>query len=125
MNPVRATALTGIALTTLMATACGDATTGATSAPAATSAASGGPAVTISGSSFQPTPLAVHVNQQVTFTNKDGFNHTATSDAGAPAAFDSHELGQDASFPFTFAVAGKYTYHCSIHASMTGEIDVT
>jgi len=46
--------------------------------------------------------------------------HTVTDDGGA---FDtSLPVGQI--FLHTYATAGTYTYHCTIHAGMTGSIKV-
>ena len=72
--------------------------------------------------SFGPTPLKVTAGTQVTWTNQDSAAHTATSDDGK---FDSKTLDQNKTFMFTFSAAGTYKYHCAIHSSMTGEVDVT
>jgi plastocyanin len=56
-------------------------------------------------------------------TNNDGVTHTFTSVSG-PAAFNSGQLGKGASASVTFTKAGGYSYHCSIHTSMTGSITV-
>jgi plastocyanin len=47
--------------------------------------------------------------------------HTVTSDNGS---FDSSALASGKTFQFTFSKPGTYTYHCSIHASMTATIIV-
>jgi plastocyanin len=71
---------------------------------------------------FNPAQLSVPVGDTVTWTNNDGLGHTVTSDAGAPAAFDSGTIAPGGTFSFTFAVAGTYAYHCKIHASMHGSV---
>jgi Plastocyanin len=93
--------------------------------PAATSAAettgAGGLAVTIQSNSFNPASLTIKVGETVTWTNKDSYAHTVTSDNGA---FDSGSINNGATFSFTFKTAGTYNYHCSIHTSMTAKIIV-
>src|SRR5436190_23659837 len=79
-------------------------------------------ALTIQGFAFSPNPLNIHPGTKVTATNKDGTNHTWTSDTGA---WNSGSLSQNQSFSFTFNQAGTFTYHCSIHASMTGTVNVS
>lgn len=80
-----------------------------------------GTAVTIDNLAFSPATLNVKAGQQVTWTNKQGIAHTVTADAGA---FD-HQMPTGATFSFTFATAGSFPYHCSIHPSMHGTITVS
>jgi predicted lipoprotein with Yx(FWY)xxD motif len=66
------------------------------------------------------------VNASVTWTNNDTTTHTVTSmsvPAGAQS-FASGNLNSGATFTFAFTVPGTYTYHCDIHAWMTGTIVV-
>jgi amicyanin len=74
--------------------------------------------------SYNPAQLNVQVGDAVTWTNSDGLGHTVTSDAGAPASFDSSTIAPGGTFSVTFAVAGTYDYHCKIHATMHGTIVV-
>jgi hypothetical protein len=69
-------------------------------------------------------PLVISAGTVVTWTNNDTMPHTATSDTGA---FDSSTLAPGQSFSFTFATAGTFPYHCTIHGaqSMSGVIQVT
>ncbi len=92
------------------------------------SSASGGSStntVTIKNFEFMPKEIKVKAGTKVTWTNKDSSAHTATSDDGAPAKFDSGNLDQGKSFSFTFDKAGTYKYHCSIHVSMHGTVVVS
>jgi plastocyanin len=73
---------------------------------------------------YHPAQLTVQVGDTVTWTNNDAVGHTATSDPGAPAAFDSSTIAPSGTFQFTFDVAGTYAYHCAIHASMHGTVVV-
>jgi plastocyanin len=78
--------------------------------------------VTIKDFAFGPKSVTVKVGQSVEFTNTDGVTHTATSTSGA---FDTGDLDSGASKAVTFAHAGTFPYHCSIHNSMTGTVTVT
>lgn len=79
-------------------------------------------AVTIQGFAFHDKALTVKLGQPVTWTNQDGAAHTVTFDAGG---VDSGRLTTGAGFVHAFTTAGSFTYHCSIHTSMTGTITVT
>jgi plastocyanin len=59
-----------------------------------------------------------------TYNGTTGTTHHLVSDAGLwPAA--SGTMGAAQAFSYTFAAAGSYAYHCSIHPGMTGTITVT
>ena len=70
---------------------------------------------------FNPSTRTVPVNTTVTWTNKDSYSHTVTSDS---TMFNSGNMSSKATFSFLFAKKGTYKYHCSIHVSMTGTIIV-
>ena len=97
-----------------------------TDTPAADSPAAAGPSATvvIKGVTFVTTEVHVTANGTVTFDNQDTQPHTATSDQGAPAAFDTDSIAVGARAPVTFAKAGTYTYHCSFHPFMTAKVIV-
>lgn len=57
----------------------------------------------------------------MTAKNLDGTTHTWTGDGGA---WDSGPLSKDQSFTRLFSQAGTFTYHCAIHSSMTGTVQV-
>jgi plastocyanin len=59
--------------------------------------------------------------QAVAWTNTDLIAHTTTSDKGI---WDSGMLAPTQTFTFTFVTPGTYTYHCAIHALMTGTVVV-
>lgn len=85
---------------------------------------SGGPGlneVFIQGMAFNPSTITVAAGTTITWTNKDGFAHTVTSDTNL---FNSGNIGSNGTFSFTFATAGTYPYHCSIHTSMTAKVVV-
>jgi plastocyanin len=77
-------------------------------------------AVTIAGFAFDPTTITVQVGDSVTWTNQDSTAHTAT----ASGAFDTGNIASSASKSITFATAGTFAYHCTIHPTMTGTVVV-
>lgn len=79
------------------------------------------PEVSIEFSAFGPSQLDVLPDETVSWTNVSQRTHTVTSDTGL---FSSGDLPGDAHFAFPFDEVGTYRYHCSIHPSMVGEIDV-
>ena len=87
--------------------------------PVARAAASGG--VTIEDFAFAPRTITVDVGDTVTWTNRDGVEHTATADDGA---FDTGLLGRGQSGSHTFDQAGSFPYHCTPHPNMTGTVVV-
>jgi len=87
---------------------------------AATAPAAGATAVQIAGFAFGPASVDVAVGATVTWTNGDSVAHTVTADDGS---FNGN-VDPGATFSFTFTKAGTFTYHCSIHPSMTGTVVV-
>ena len=87
------------------------------SAPSASKAAT----VEISSFSFQPATITVDAGTTVTWVNKDSVPHSATSDNGA---FDTGTFANGESRSFTFTTPGTYAYHCVIHPSMHGTVQV-
>jgi plastocyanin len=72
---------------------------------------------------YQPNPVTVTVGQSVTWTWEDqGNQHSVTADDGS---FESCLQGGGSTFITTFAKAGTYPYHCSIHPNMKGSVTVT
>ena len=89
-----------------------------------TTGGSGGPGVNevfIQGMAFVPATITVTAGTTITWTNKDAIAHTVTSDTNL---FDSGSLSPGKSFTFTFATAGTYPYHCTIHPTMTATVSV-
>lgn len=75
--------------------------------------------VFIQGNGFSPSTRTVAANTTITWTNKDSTPHTVTSDIGA---FDSGTINTNGTFSHTFTTAGTYSYHCTIHTSMTASV---
>ncbi|MFI5186437.1 MAG: cupredoxin family copper-binding protein [Chitinophagales bacterium] len=77
--------------------------------------------VSIANMAFTPATITVTPGTMVTWSNNDNMTHTVTADDNS---FDSGNIGAGSSFAKTFSIAGTYTYHCSIHPSMTGAVVV-
>jgi plastocyanin len=77
--------------------------------------------VFIQGMAFNPATLTVPINTTVTWTNKDGVTHNATS---TTSAFSSGSLTNGKTYSFTFTTAGTFNYTCTIHPYMTGKVVV-
>ena len=72
---------------------------------------------------YQPNPVTVQAGQSVTWTWDDqGNQHSISADDGS---FESCLQGAGSTFTTTFAKAGSYPYHCSIHPQMKGTVTVT
>jgi plastocyanin len=78
--------------------------------------------VSVSNFAFDPQSVTVKVGATVRWTNQDSARHTITSDAGD---WDSGSLSQGQSYSHTFTQEGTFTYHCTVHPSMTGTVVVT
>lgn len=78
-----------------------------------------GAAVTVANFSFTPAHARVGLGGKVTWTFPEMMNHTTTSDDGF---WNSGPRSGGATFARTFATAGTYRYHCSIHSFMHGRV---
>jgi len=73
--------------------------------------------------SFSPNPASVQVGQTVAWHNGDSLTHTATADGGG---FNTGNIaGGATSVPIAMGSVGAFGYHCNIHPSMTGTLNVT
>jgi len=77
--------------------------------------------VFIESFSFTPSTITVAVNTTITWTNKDGIAHTVTSDE---ALFDSGTVNPKGTYTHQFTSLGTFSYHCTIHPTMTGKVVV-
>ena len=94
------------------------------SAPAPTPTPSPTPTITeveISGFAFVPATITIPVGTTVTWTNQDSAPHTVTSETDL---FDSGRLSTNDSFSYTFTDRGTFSYYCTIHPYMKGEVIV-
>jgi plastocyanin len=87
----------------------------------AASASAADIAIGIPARYFLPSSLQVVVGDTVSWHNGDHDTHNLVALDGE---FDSGLLGTGASFDHTFDTAGNRPYLCTIHPSMTGEVDV-
>jgi plastocyanin len=78
--------------------------------------------VVIDNFSFSPKTFTVPVGATVTWTNHDSVPHTVMSVNNQFKKSPAIKANQR--FSNTFATAGTYSYFCSIHPRMTGEIIV-
>ena len=83
---------------------------------------------------FVPNPLTVPLEGVVRWYNDDnaaaggqygGSNGTIHSIVADDISFVSGNITPGRTFEHTFATAGTYPYHCSIHPTMKGTITVT
>ena len=77
--------------------------------------------VLIQGNAFSPATITVAAGTTIKWTNKDGVNHTVTSDSGL---FDSGTFGNGGTFSRQFNTAGTFPYHCTVHTNMLGTVIV-
>ena len=119
--------ITVLVLTTTIA-ACGGYSTPSAPSDGPTAAPPGSTSVTIaSGASTQTTlafganPLTIAVGTTVSWANNDNTTHTTAADG---SQWSSGNIAPGGRFNFTFASAGRFTYHCQIHPNMVGTIVV-
>lgn len=77
--------------------------------------------VSVQFSAYGPSQLDVLPGTSVLWSNVSARTHTVTAYDGT---FDSGHLDPGRRFAVTFAQPGAFRYHCTIHPSIAGEIDV-
>lgn len=77
--------------------------------------------VIVENFSFQPGTLTVKAGTTVTWVNHDDEPHTVNENN---KTFKSGTLDTDAKFSYKFTSPGTYSYFCSLHPRMTGQIIV-
>jgi plastocyanin len=70
---------------------------------------------------FGPDNISVPAGTTVTWTNDGDIQHSASSDSGL---FDSQLLSSGEAFSFTFDKPGTYSYFCTPHPWMLGQVIV-
>jgi plastocyanin len=119
-----------IVMTLVAVAACSDNSAGSAAPTAATSVtgsvppapAGGATAVTIKDFAFNPATATATAGSKVTWTNNDTTAHTVTFDDGSA---DSGNIAPGSTFDHTFATAGTFAYHCTIHSQMKGTVTVS
>ena len=76
--------------------------------------------VDIKNFAFTPGSITIAPGDSVTWTNSDGTTHTVTGSGWA-----SGNIANGATYTHQFNTTGNFTYHCSIHPSMTGVVHVS
>jgi len=77
--------------------------------------------VLIKNFAFNPSALNISAGQKVIWTNNDSAPHQIKADNNS---FSSGVLSNGDTYEFTFSTPGTYSYHCTIHPSMTAQIIV-
>jgi len=109
-----------LALLAIAALAIGTAACGSSKKSAG---ATTGTAITIKDFAFSPTPLKAKTGATITVKNNDSTTHTFTADNGS---FDTGDIADGTSATITLPTKpGTVGYHCNIHRTMKGTIQVT
>jgi plastocyanin len=85
------------------------------------------PANTVNASpslAFSPTTLTVNAGDIVTFAFGSVAHNVAFDNPNAATPTDIGGFNSNTSIQRTFATAGTYTYHCTIHPFMMGSVVV-
>lgn len=80
--------------------------------------------VTVEDYHFVPGEVRIEPGDRVRWTNEGNQVHTVTSDNPGREEFDSGRLSNGDEFTHTFQTAGAYAYHCEVHDSMNGVVQV-
>ncbi|MFA5953047.1 MAG: cupredoxin domain-containing protein [Candidatus Pacearchaeota archaeon] len=79
-----------------------------------------GTIISIKDFEFNPIEINITAGESITWKNEDSVKHDVTIDNGL---FDI-DIEPGETFKFTFNETGTYNYHCDIHPSMNGIINV-
>jgi plastocyanin len=85
------------------------------------SSGSSKPLLTIHNFAFSPQPLTIKVGQQLTIRNLDSSLHGFATDDGTDVLGAVNPGGTRQT---VLTKAGRYTYHCTLHAAMKGVLIV-
>jgi plastocyanin len=80
----------------------------------------GGPTVAVQYAAFQPQQTTVLAGRSVMWHNESARAHTVTADDGSYAG----ALFNGGMYSHTYDSPGTFSYHCTIHPTMRGEVDV-
>jgi plastocyanin len=108
--------LVSMALTVAALAGCGGGGSDTAAAPSPRSDST----ITISDFKFAPATLTVQHGADIRITNSDSAPHTVTADDGQ--SFDSGTVAAGGSATISVAHAGRFSYHCTIHPFMKGEL---
>jgi len=77
--------------------------------------------VAIEGFAFNPDTLNISVGTTVVWYNNDSVDHTITA---RDNSFYSGRMSPNETFEYTFQQSGTLEYYCTIHPSMTGNVNI-
>lgn len=77
--------------------------------------------VVIDGFSYSPATITVQQGDTVVFRNTHNQAHTATMDSGER---DTGNIAPGGEARFTVPTPGRLGYHCKVHPTMTGTLNV-
>jgi len=120
--------LAGVFVVAMALAACGGdddggattGSTGTTGGTTGTTGGGGGNAITIEGFAFDPSTLEVSGETILTITNNDGATHTFTLDDESV----DEQIPAGETVEVTVNPAETIGFHCEIHTSMTGTLEV-
>lgn len=78
--------------------------------------------ITIVDFQYIPASITVSIGTKVIWTNNGPSLHTVTSDTNI---FNSGNMGVGVKWNYTFNQAGSFPYHCALHPTMHGIVNVT
>ncbi len=78
-------------------------------------------AIDIADFKYDPATVSVKAGTEVTWTNADEADHTATAGDGS---FDTGDLAQGDAKSVTFDKPGTFTYYCRFHPFMKATVEV-
>jgi plastocyanin len=93
----------------------------AASEPAPSGEAAKSEKVQIAEFTYEPDPVVVQAGGKVIWQNQDSAPHTATADDGS---FDTGTIAEGKLGSASFKHPGTFTYHCEIHPTMHGTVEV-
>jgi plastocyanin len=77
--------------------------------------------VTISGTSYSPITVNIHVGDTVVWTNADDRDYTVVASDGS---FNSGNINSGKTYERKFTKAGSFGYYCKYHPRMKGTVVV-
>jgi plastocyanin len=73
---------------------------------------------------YRPETVRIEPGDRVRWSNQATQVHTVTTDDAGAEDFDSGRLGEGEEYTHTFQQAGTFPYHCEVHSSMQGVVQV-
>ncbi|HEU0235104.1 MAG TPA: plastocyanin/azurin family copper-binding protein [Candidatus Limnocylindrales bacterium] len=91
--------------------------------PCAPSTATGTVTASIIDFEFDPATVSAKVGDVISWTNDGSAPHTATLDDHSACATAQLAAGQSGAI--SFSAAGTYPFHCAVHPTMKGTIEIS